>query len=132
MRITIAAFEQKVGKEGRRPLETIAFLFLLVGVSRFERPTTRTPSEYATRLRYTPTLRAWGLFSHIVFKVRGSSGQMAYGIWLAHYVRSIAYGPLAAARFMVRSSCSMPYTICRRASVTSELYAIEVPYANLP
>ncbi len=26
----------------------------VVGVSRFERPTTRTPSEYATRLRHTP------------------------------------------------------------------------------
>ena len=26
----------------------------MVGVSRFERPTTRTPSEYATRLRHTP------------------------------------------------------------------------------
>ena len=26
----------------------------MVGVSRFERPTTRTPSECATRLRHTP------------------------------------------------------------------------------
>ena len=27
----------------------------LVGASRFERPTTRTPSEYATGLRHAPT-----------------------------------------------------------------------------
>ena len=28
--------------------------FTMVGASRFERPTTRTPSEYATRLRHAP------------------------------------------------------------------------------
>ena len=28
---------------------------LMVGASRFERPTSRTPSECATRLRYAPT-----------------------------------------------------------------------------
>jgi hypothetical protein len=28
----------------------------MVGASRFERPTTRTPSEYATRLRHAPIL----------------------------------------------------------------------------
>ena len=30
----------------------------MVGASRFERPTTRTPSEYATRLRHAPILYA--------------------------------------------------------------------------
>jgi hypothetical protein len=53
-------------------VEAVAFLLRLVGVSRFERPTTRTPSEYATRLRYTPTSRSLSPISHIVSKVRGS------------------------------------------------------------
>lgn len=46
----------------------IAFL-VMVGVSRFERPTTRTPSEYATKLRYTPT---WVPVSLICSEVEGS------------------------------------------------------------
>src|SRR5512134_1388473 len=32
-----------------------SILLKLVGASRFERPTTRTPSEYATGLRHAPT-----------------------------------------------------------------------------
>src|SRR5205823_14056686 len=47
----------------------------------------------------------------------------AYGVWLAHYVRSMAYGSLAygslyslwlapCGRSMAYSSCHMPYAIC--------------------
>ncbi len=38
----------------------------LVGASRFERPTTRTPSEYATGLRHAPTSLFHPAMAHIV------------------------------------------------------------------
>ena len=39
-------------------LARVTALTKMVGASRFERPTTRTPSEYATRLRHAPILYA--------------------------------------------------------------------------
>src|SRR4030042_2718910 len=55
-------------------------LILLVGASRFELPTTRTPSECATRLRYAPIsmilLQLTQYFSEPLFDIFDYLGRM--------------------------------------------------------
>src|SRR5690242_21767009 len=57
----------------------------LVGASRFERPTTRTPSEYATGLRHAPTC--------LVFLCRDAHCRLA-----AFWIATVRYRPSSGMR----------------------------------
>ena len=61
----------------------------LVGASRFERPTTRTPNECATRLRHAPNLKVnskfHGVFNDRLNQVKDFAGTLNCDIHYYYY-----------------------------------------------